>query len=345
VIAALAVVAACKHRGPHRDWQYVLDGYVEGDRFADGWFRDDAIEIATDPYTVTALDPRTGEVLWTKTPARTVPHAEEARPTLVLEVPDGHETTLVEVSPRSGAVERTIVRRPALRAQRFAANLATVFAVTDDTLTAFDASTGAERWTDDSGPIHEILVTADRVVVARVDGVYRGLDVADGAERWRAAGTCCELSISPDGANVYLASGDHTIAHIARDHVVSAAVRGTVVAVSDRWAAISDVGGLRVVAHDGATVVELPADDAHDFYAAVAFHDDELVYFHDADTTLWQRHLPRGTPGAVQKVVPGVTFSTEHGLGDGVAYLGAPPRWAAGRMLVLDGSVLTAYRP
>lgn len=92
-----------------------------------------------------------------------------------------------------------------------------VATATQDSIAAWDATTGAVRWTRSTGPVcYGLAADADNVYVPREDGVVMALDARTGRDLWQVGGRdpiVADLAVY--GSKVYVERLDGSIAAIA----------------------------------------------------------------------------------------------------------------------------------
>lgn len=328
-------------------WTFAPDSYFSGRDFLDASaFSTDAVVLANVPpggtagsVGLTALDVQRGTVAWHQDRIGWLLHPPHATSPLYFapyeSAPGSALGAYTHVDRIDAHTGQTIARTPLQRQPTLDFELRMVWSaryllVIDEAgLTAFDWTTGAPRWNvplDSSAYLFPPLVLGDRLYVA--GNPVRVLSIVDGSQLAAVPGECCTLIASPDGKHVFVRSAADASIELDEQLRVVRHTTGEVKAASNTYYATTTAGDgqpVHVYRYDRADpVFTLTAQDAKDYFGALALAGSTLYYFHHADATLSAHDLDTGATRLVDTVGSHFVISTD-AVGTAGPYMGSPP--------------------
>lgn len=340
------------HVKPSLLWSFDPDSYFSEHDFHEGSaFSPELAVLCNIPWHSTGgsvglvgLDAKTGAVLWRKTETGWLLHPPDATEPLWFapeEEPQQYVpafTKLERLDPRTGKVMATVALDRVPEADydiRIVWSPRAALVILDDTLTAFDWTTGKALWhatVSRDAYLFAPLVRGDRLYLPDKSNLV--VSLVDGAQIAAVPGECCTAIGSPDGKHVFMRAAVDAMAEIATDGSVVRRIAGEVVAASDDYYAVEltvpvPPGGTKttaIYAYDrDQPVLTLVPSGADDFFTAVALSGSYLYYFHEADATLSQVDLRRPDHREVVDTVGEHLVVSTEVVGTSPAYMGTPP--------------------
>jgi len=205
--------------------------------------------------------------------------------------------------------------------------------------TAFALADGKQLWaTKVPGTGFYPVVAGPLVGLSGSDGLH-AIDIATGAERWRAPFDGNDLAASPRGG-FFVSRGERVI-ELDVDGRELRSVAGRFSAADGELLAVMDGKDAVVVDGAGAEVARISPRGADDYVAAPGLCGRAVVYFRRADQTVWW-HPARGAEAPIVKLEArkGEIEGQPRTVGP---TLTEPPRCVGGLVLIQDWGI-TAYR-
>lgn len=291
------------------------------------------------------LEPTTGAVRWDPAPSAAVGISGGA--VIVVRREGDRWTTIERRDPATGTVLGEVALRGAdgapqpLRAFNARLDLAgdrVVYAYLGRA-SAFAVADGAQAWTKDVGGGDGGIVTSGDLVGLLGDHELIACDAATGAERWRAPFDATDAVASPRGG--FFVSRDQKVVELDRSGREVRTAAGRFSSAAGDLLAVATGKDVAVIDGAGVEVDRVMPRDGNDYVAAGGLCDGALVYFRNADATVWW-HPVRGKEIPVVKVEAKVG-ATDRGPATAGPTLTEPPRCAGGVVLVQDWFI-SAYR-